>query len=196
VVIGVAWPPGRCAVQAGFRLVAGNLASMADAGQRARQLGREELEARIAEQDAVIAQQEGRIAAQDAVIAELRGQVVELQAKLGQNSRNSSKPPSSDGYSKPSPKKRSLRERSGRKPGGQEDHEGAHLARVEVPDRQIPHEPECCEGCGRDLADGEELAGGEWAREDVAVHLGVAIDTATDALQPRTYVVLPAAFGP
>ena len=72
-----------------------------------------------------------------------------------------SKPPSSDGYSKPSPKKRSLRERSGRKPGGQHGHEGAHLERVEVPYCVIIHEPDVCEDCGRDLADGEELEGGE-----------------------------------
>jgi transposase len=127
---------------------------MADAGQRAGRVSREELEARIAEQDAVIV-------ALMAENAEVRAQVAELQARLDQNSRNSSKPPSSDGYGKPSPKKRSLRERSGRGPGGQEGHEGAHLERVEVPDRQIPHEPDLCEGCGRDLADGEELAGGE-----------------------------------
>jgi HK97 family phage major capsid protein len=106
-------------------VVAGNLAGMAGAAQRARQLSREVLEAWVAEQDAVIARQ-------DVVIAEMKAQVAELQAKLDQNSRNSSKPPSSDGYSKPSPKKRSLRERSGRKPGGQEGHEGAHLERVEV----------------------------------------------------------------
>ena len=74
------------------------------------------------------------IAALMAENAGVRAQVAELQAKLDQNSRNSSKPPSSDGYSKPSPKKRSLRERSGRKPGGQEGHAGAHLERVEVPD--------------------------------------------------------------
>ena len=61
----------------------------------------------------------------------------------------------------PSPKKRSLRERSGRKPGGQEGHEGARLERVEVPDRVIVHEPDVREDCGRDLADGEELSGGE-----------------------------------
>ena len=124
---------------------------MADAGQ----LSREELEARITEQDAVIA----ALGAEGD--AGVRAQVAELQAKLDQNSRNSSKPPSSDGYSKPSPKKRSLRERSGRKPGGQEGHAGAHLERVEVPDRVIPHEPDLCEGCGRDLVDGEELEGGE-----------------------------------
>jgi len=134
---------------------------MADAGQRARQLSRSELEARIAEQDAAIARQDAQIAALMAENTELKAHLAELQAKLNQSSRNSSKPPSSDGYATPSPKKRSLRQRSGRKPGGQAGHEGAHLARVEVPDRQIPHEPERCEGCGRDLADGEELEGGE-----------------------------------
>ncbi len=127
---------------------------MADAGQRARQLSREELEARVTEQDAVIA-------ALMAENAEVRAQVAELKARLGQNSSNSSKPPSSDGYSKPSPKKRSLRERSGRKQGGQHGHEGARLERVALPDRVIVHEPDVCEDCGRDLADGEELEGGE-----------------------------------
>jgi transposase len=35
------------------------------------------------------------------------------------------------------------------------------LSAWRVPDRQIPHEPDLCEGCGRDLADGEELPDGE-----------------------------------
>jgi len=96
-----------------------------------------------------------------AVIARLEARIAELEARLGANSRNSSKPPSSDGYSKPTPKKRSLRRFSGRKPGGQQGHEGAHLERVAVPDRQIPHEPEACDGCGEDLSDAEVVEGGE-----------------------------------
>ena len=55
-------------------------------------------------------------------IGELEALVAELRARLDQNSRNSSKPPSSDGYAKEpvgksKGKRRSLRRRSGRKPG-------------------------------------------------------------------------------
>ena len=103
---------------------------------------------------AVISRLEARIDSQEAEIAELK-------ARLGQNSRNSSKPPSSDGYAKPSPKKRSLRRPSGRKPGGQEGHGGARLEAVADPDERITYEPERCSGCEGPLADAERLAGGE-----------------------------------
>jgi transposase len=103
---------------------------------------------------AVIARLEARIDEQDA-------QIAELKARLGQNSRNSSKPPSSDGYGKPSPKERSLRRPSGRKQGGQEGHEGARLEPVAVPDERVEHQPERCEGCGGDLTDAERLENAE-----------------------------------
>jgi transposase len=90
-------------------------------------------------------------------IAELEALVAELRARLDQNSRNSSKPPSSDGYAKEpveksNGKKRSLRRRSGRKPGGQRGHEGHHLRRREDPDDTVLHEVKRCECCGRDLS--------------------------------------------
>ena len=50
-------------------------------------------------------------------IAESENRIKELENQLNKNSNNSSKPPSSDGYAKPAPK--SLREKSGKKPGGQ-----------------------------------------------------------------------------
>jgi len=62
------------------------------------------------------------IGAKDTEIAVLReqvealaAQVAELRARLGNNSRNSSKPPSAEGLAKPAP--RSLRKKTGRKPG-------------------------------------------------------------------------------
>jgi transposase len=103
-------------------------------------LSREELEALVGEQAALI--------------AELRAEVAELRARLSANSRNSSRPPSSDGLAKP-PTPKSLRRRSGRKPGGQPGHEGRHLELVERPDDVVEHVPARCGGCGGDLCDGE-----------------------------------------
>jgi transposase len=106
---------------------------------------------------------------QAAVIEELRAEVVGLKAhvkdlerRLAQNSRNSSRPPSSDGLAKP-PAPKSLRRPSGRKPGGQPGHEGHHLERVENPDEIVRHVPSQCEGCGGGLADSQVV--GEEARQ-------------------------------
>ena len=49
----------------------------------------------------------------------LNQQVAALQERLGRNSRNSNQPPSSDGFNK---QPRSLRQRTGKRPGGQEGH--------------------------------------------------------------------------
>lgn len=78
---------------------------------------------------------------------ERRLQAVEQQ--IAKNSRNSSKPPSSDGYQKPAPK--SLRTPSGKRSGGQSGHKGNTLARVENPDHVIVHPLDSCP-CGADLS--------------------------------------------
>ena len=65
-------------------------------------------------------------------IAELNATIKELREQLNKNSGNSSKPPSSDGFKK-APK--SLREKSGKKRGGQKGHQGTHLAVLAEPDR-------------------------------------------------------------
>ncbi len=83
-------------------------------------------------------------------LASAHAEIAELKRQLGQTSRNSSKPPSSDGLAKPAPK--SLRGKSGRKPGGQIGHPGATLRQVAVPDAEVPHEPQACAGCGENLA--------------------------------------------
>jgi transposase len=81
---------------------------------------------------------------------------VELKRQLGLNSRNSSKPPSSDSpFVKPAPK--SLRRKSGLKRGGQPGHPGSTLALVADPNKRLRHEPGSCAGCGADLADAPQV---------------------------------------
>ena len=86
----------------------------------------------------------------------LRAEVAELRRQLGQNSQNSSRPPSSDSpFVKPAPK--SLRRKGGRKPGGQPGHPGSTLAHVADPNELVRHEPGPCGGCGADLAEAPEV---------------------------------------
>jgi transposase len=90
-------------------------------------------------------------------IAALQAEVAELRRQLGQNSRNSSQPPSSDSpFAKPAPK--SLRRKSGRRPGGQSGHPGSTLAQVSDPNERVRHEPGPCAGCGADLVDAPEVS--------------------------------------
>lgn len=74
--------------------------------------------------------------------------IKELKEQLNKNSKNSSKPPSSDGLKKPVAKKnRSLRESSGKKQGAQEGHEGVHLTVISNPDHIRQHMHSACTGC-------------------------------------------------
>jgi transposase len=84
------------------------------------------------------------------IVLDLQTRVGALQARVTLNSRNSSKPPSSDGYTKPAPK--SLRTPSGRKPGGQPGHPGHTLQPVEQPDHTVSIPINVCpNGCGTKL---------------------------------------------
>ncbi len=87
-----------------------------------------------------------------AELGQAQERIAELEARLGQTPRNSSKPPSSEGLGKPTPRQRSLRKKTGRRPGGQDGHKGTTLARVARPDREERHEPAACGSCGAGLA--------------------------------------------
>ena len=81
-------------------------------------------------------------------IIELNQTIRELKEQLNKNSKNSSKPPSSDGLKKPAVKKdRSLRESSGKKQGAQEGHNGTHLSVTISPNHFQNHMHSDCEGC-------------------------------------------------
>ena len=90
------------------------------------------------------------IAAQQAQIATLLARIAELERRLGLNSSNSGKPPSSEGLQKPN-RTRSLRARLGNKPGGQKGHPGETLRQSATPDEIVGHYPASCSGCGAAL---------------------------------------------
>jgi transposase len=112
-----------------------------------------DLEATVAIQAVVIDQLRQANARLVAANAELAARVAELERRLGKNSSNSSKPPSSDGLGKPVRGQRRGAQRAGcrRKPGKQPGALGAHLAQVAQPDQVIRHVPDRCQGCGADL---------------------------------------------
>jgi transposase/uncharacterized coiled-coil protein SlyX len=111
-----------------------------------------DLEATVAVQAAVITELRAANAEQARLIATLQARVAELERRLGKDSSNSSKPPSSDGLRRPSRVDRGAAEPATRRPGKQPGARGAHLAQVAQPDEVVEHVPERCGGCGADLA--------------------------------------------
>ena len=78
----------------------------------------------------------------------------ELQARVAKSSRNSSKPPSSDGYG--TVKRTESLRKAGEKPnGGQPGHDGQTLMASERPDRVETHEVPSCAHCQASLAASE-----------------------------------------
>lgn len=107
---------------------------------------REVIEAKDAEAAVLRAQ----LQACQAQLEQLHAEVEALHARLRQNPRNSSRPPSSEGPAKPAP--RSVRRRSGRKPGRPKGQPGATLEMTDQPDEVAWHEPDRCAGCGAGLS--------------------------------------------
>jgi transposase len=97
---------------------------------------------------------------QEKRIAELEERVRSLERQLNKNSRNSSKPPSTDRISKP----KSLRGKSDRPAGGQLGHAGHTLHRVDDPDHTILHQVHVCSTCGTSL---ENVPPTDWERRQV-----------------------------
>ena len=115
-----------------------------------------ELTAALAERDSVIADFKVALSNRDADYAALLERVGDLERRLGLDSSNSGKPPSSDGLAKPNaPSRDNARRRSDRRPGGQKGHPGSTLARSGTPDRIEHHRPEVCPGCGGRLDPGD-----------------------------------------
>jgi transposase len=81
-------------------------------------------------------------------VGQLGTRLHELEGRVSKDSHNSSKPPSTDGYAK---KTRSLRQKSGKKPGGQEGHAGSRRHFAQMPDEIVIVRPEKCAHCQASL---------------------------------------------
>lgn len=106
--------------------------------------------------------------------AALKARMAELERRLELNSSNSGKPPSSDGLKKPA-RVRNLRERSGKKPGGQMGHKGETLRQVTDPDVVVDHYPPACSTCGVGL--------------DLETSVGHSVRQVFDLPEPQPLVV-------
>ncbi len=110
---------------------------------------------RLAQRDELIQQQHALLAEQNVVIQhhaeQMSGLSEQLQAlrdQLAKDSHNSHLPPSSDRFVR---KAKSLRQKSGKKSGGQPGHRGASLQFSSTPDEIIELHVEACEVCQQDL---------------------------------------------
>lgn len=89
-----------------------------------------------------------RLAQQEQQLVALSARVKELEDRLSQDSHNSHKPPSSDGLAK---KTKSLRQKTGKRSGGQVGHPGTTLKLVDKPDDILQYSPLACGQCGGSL---------------------------------------------
>lgn len=132
------------------------------------QMGKEELIAIILELTSIVKTQAEEIA--------------RLKEQINKNSRNSSKPPSSDGYKKPQPK--SMRQKSGMKPGAQIGHEGHGFKLAHEVDEIIYHAPSECEACGKALISTQDRVTETRYSEDINIEVRLTAHQTTECVCP------------
>jgi len=95
---------------------------------------------------------ESALRAENAALREqvqaLLARVQSLEGQLAKDSHNSSKPPSSDGLRR---KPKRLRDKSGKRRGGQPGHPGHRVSLVALPDTIETHRPMQCGACQQEL---------------------------------------------
>ena len=114
---------------------------------------REVVEAKDVEIAALRVSHQARLDVLQGQVAVLMDKVAELERRLGKDSSSSSRPPSSDSpYRKKPSADRSLRGRSGRKPGKQQGAQSSTLRQAAIPDVVVECAPAACAGCGAGLS--------------------------------------------
>jgi transposase len=116
--------------------------------------GLEQANARIKQLEEQVAENQTlleKLAKTQESLEQANARIKQLEGQAAKDSHNSGKPPSSDGFKKPERKTQSLREKSGKKSGGQPGHEGKTLMMVEHPDHVVKLTPERCQQCQQDL---------------------------------------------
>ena len=84
-------------------------------------------------------------------VSDLEARVKNLEDQISKNSKNSSKPPSTDEFKKPPKSIRNLGKKTKRQQGGQKGHEGTTLKIVATPDQIIDYQLDFCECCNKDI---------------------------------------------
>lgn len=98
-----------------------------------------------------VLKKEGTVLA--ATVEKLKMHIKKLLVRLKKDSSSSSKPPSTDVFHKPKPQ--NLREKSGKKPGGQFGHPGHGLELFVNPDKVIEKKVTACDACGHDIVNSQ-----------------------------------------
>jgi transposase len=137
-------------------------------------------------------------------VGQLRAEVAGLQQRLAKDSHNSSKPPSSDGVTRTT---KSLRKKSGKRPGGQPGHRGHQVLLAETPDVVVVYRPDRCANCHQALPEDAP----RWVErrqvqelppvrlvvtEHQLVHVRCAACGATTAAAAPAGVAAPRQYGP
>jgi transposase len=102
--------------------------------------------------DEQVARLEAENAALRERVRELEARLADLEERVRRTPRNSSMPPSAEGFSKPPVPNRAQRRAEKRRQGKQPGDEGRHRAQVKDPTEVVTHEPMACPHCGTDLS--------------------------------------------
>jgi len=131
---------------------------LSKAAPKLTHVSRDEIKAAYAAGEAAVIELVEELSAQHLALVQqllhqqqaLEGRIKALEDKQKKNSRNSSKPPSGDGFGK---RTKSLRKKSQRPSGGQKGHPGSTLEWREAADEVVTHGVEACSQCGASLRD-------------------------------------------